>query len=95
MKNIQWMNKKGRYKIMSGFVRYGDLQKNDVVWFHGAQVLIKDVRVVGICDNEFCKGERIINFDIEPYNDEALQILGKFYGYGTYGGVESLALWKD
>ena len=80
---------------MGNFVRYGELKKNDVVWFHGAQVIIKDVRFYAPVKEGIYKGERVVNFDIEPYNDEALQILGKFYGYGTYGGVESLTLWKD
>ena len=47
-----------------------------------------------ICDNGSYKGEHIINFEIEPYNDEAEQILGNFYSHGCYGGVESLTLEK-
>lgn len=79
---------------MSGFVKYGELKKHDIICFHGAQVVIKDVRINGICDNELHKGEKIISFDIEPYDNEALKTLGKFYAFGTYGGVESITIWK-
>lgn len=87
-----YLQQKG--KKMSGFVKYGELNKNDIVIFHGAQVVIKETRVNGICDNNYHKGEKIISFDIEPYDDEALKILGNFYAYGTYGGVESRSIWK-
>ena len=80
---------------MGRFVKYGELKKNDVIWFHGAQVIIKNVECVGICHNEWHDGERIINFEIEPYNDEAIKVLGNFYSHGTYGGVESLTVWID
>ena len=73
---------------------YGELKKNDVIIFHGAEVEIKDVRICGVCDNEFHKGEKIINFTIEPNNKEALAILGNFYSHGTYGGVESIQICK-
>lgn len=79
---------------MREFTTYGKLKKGDVIIFYGANVRIMDVRIGGICDNDIHKGERIINFDIEPYDKEALQVLGKFYGYGTYGGVESITIFK-
>ena len=36
--------------------------------------------------------EKTIDFEIEPANDEALKVLGKFYAYGNYGGVGCLEL---
>ena len=80
---------------MNKIVKYGELKKGDVVQFHGALVKIINVVVSGFCDNEYHKGERIINFEIEPYNDEAERILGSFYSHGCYGGVESLTLVKE
>lgn len=63
-------------------------------FFHGAKVTIKNIHVSGICDNKWHKGERIIDFEIEPYDDEAVTVLGDFYSHGSYGGVESLTLTK-
>ena len=80
---------------MNKIVKYGELKKGDVVYFHGALVKIVNTIIGGICDNGRYKGERIINFEIEPYNDEAEQILGSFYSRGCYGGVESLTLVKE
>lgn len=71
-------------------VSYGELKAGDVVWFYGARVRIVDVRVEGMSD--YYEGERVIRFDIEPYDEECVRTLGKFYSHGTYGGVEHLAL---
>ena len=79
---------------MNKQIKYGELKKGDVVYFHGALVKIVNTIIGGVCNNGCYKGERIINFEIEPYNDEAEQILGSFYGHGCYGGVESLTLEK-
>lgn len=79
---------------MENEIRYGELKVGDVVFFHGAKVVIKNIHVSGICDNEWHKGENIINFEITPYDDEAINILGNFYSHGWYGGVESLTLTK-
>ena len=79
---------------MKNEIRYGELKVGDVVFFHGAKVVIKNINVSGVCDNEWHKGEKIINFEIEPHDDEAIDILGNFYSHGCYGGVESLTLTK-
>ena len=36
--------------------------------------------------------EKTISFDIEPADDEAERILGKFYSHGSYGGVGCLKI---
>lgn len=66
-------------------IRYDELKAGDVIVFHGAKERIVEVRDDG--ESEYHKGERVIRFDLEPYDDEAVQILGKFYSHGTYGGV--------
>ena len=80
---------------MNKIVKYGELKIGDVVYFHGAVVKIVNIITGGVCSNSCYKGEHIINFEIEPYNDEAEQILGSFYSHGCYGGVESLTLVKE
>lgn len=80
---------------MNKIVKYGELKIGDVVYFHGALVKIVNIIAGGVCNNSCYKGEHIINFEIEPYNDEAEQILGGFYSRGCYGGVESLTLVKE
>lgn len=63
---------------------YGELNTNDIIWFHGAKV-----RIVSV-DHKTVEGTPWTGFEIEPADDEALEILGKFYGYGRYGGNDYL-----
>ena len=73
-------------------VRYDELKVNDVVRFHGADVIIKKVFEHPAPANELYTNEKTIYFDIEPANDESLKVLGKCYAYGNYGGVGCLKL---
>ena len=73
-------------------VRYDELKVNDVVRFHGADVRIKKVVERHAPANEWYPNEKTIDFEIEPANDEALKVLGKFYAYGNYGGVGCIEL---
>ena len=71
-------------------VRYDELKVNDVVRFHGADVRIKKVVEHPAPANEWYPNEKTIDFEIEPADDEATEILGSFYSHGTYGGVGCL-----
>lgn len=66
-------------------IRYDELRAGDVIVFYGAKERVVEVRDDG--ESEYYKGERVIRFDLEPYDDEAVKLLGKFYSHGTYGGV--------
>ena len=71
-------------------VRYDELRVNDVILFHGANVRITKIVETPAPANEWYPNEKTVNFDIEPANEEAENILGKFYSHGTYGGVGCL-----
>jgi hypothetical protein len=71
-------------------VRYDELKVNDVILFHGANVKITKIVETPAPANEWYPNEKTINFDVEPANEEAENILGKFYSHGTYGGVGCL-----
>lgn len=71
-------------------ITYGDLKVNDIIIFHGALVKINAIRNY----NHYKTGEPVVNFDIAPYNEEAIEILGSFYSRGTYGGLSILPITK-
>jgi hypothetical protein len=71
-------------------VRYDELKVNDVIKFHGANVRIVKVEESPAPANEWYPEEKTIRFDIEPADDEAIEVLGNFYSHGTYGGVGCL-----
>ena len=73
-------------------IRYDELKVNDVVVFHGANVRITKITVLPAPANEYYQNEKTIGFDIEPADEEAEKILGKFYSHGSYGGVGCLEL---
>ena len=73
-------------------IRYDVLKVNDVVMFHGANVRITKITVLPAPANEYYPNEKTIGFDIEPADEEAEKILGKFYSHGSYGGVGCLEL---
>ena len=75
-------------------IRYDELKVNDVVMFHGANVRITKITVLPAPANEYYPNEKTIGFDIEPADEEAEKILGKFYSHGSYGGVGCLELEK-
>lgn len=73
-------------------IRYDELKVNDVVMFHGANVRIIKVTEKPAPANEYYPNEKTIGFDIEPADEEAEKILGKFYSHGSYGGVGCLEI---
>ena len=73
-------------------VRYDELELNDVVMFHGANVRIIKVTETPAPANKYFPNEKTIRFDIEPADNAAEKILGKFYSHGTYGGIGCLEL---
>ena len=66
---------------------YGELNPNDVIFFHGALLILVDVWCFESND-----GKTVIRFKTRPYNDNAVKLLGAFYANGTYGGISSLPI---
>ena len=73
-------------------IRYDEIKKNDVIRFHGANVRVIKVMETPAPANKWYPNEKTIHFDIEPADNEAEKILGKFYSHGTYGGVGCLTI---
>ena len=73
-------------------IRYDELRVNDVINFHGANVKIVKLKETPAPANKWYPNEKTIDFTIEPANNEAEKILGKFYSHGTYGGVGCLTV---
>ena len=73
--------------------RYDEMQVGDVVRFHGANVRIINIKRRPYTE-EYYKNEctEVINFEIEPADEEAENILGKYYAHGWYGGVGCLTV---
>lgn len=69
-------------------VKYKDLQKGDVIAWYGA--LLRIVAIVHIMRTYKGEKDPCTYFTVEPYNDESVKILGRFYARGTYGGVDYL-----
>ena len=66
--------------------RYDELKVGDVIWWYGAKERIVEVIEYPPVTNEVYQNEKVIRFTVEPADDEAVKILGKFYSHGTYGG---------
>ena len=73
-------------------IRYDELKVNDVVLFHGANLRIKNIIEKPAPANEYYPNEKTIGFDVEPADEEAEKIMGKFYSHGFYGGVGCLEI---
>lgn len=71
-------------------IRYDEIKPNDIILFYGANVRIVELHESPAPANKWYPNEKTITFTVEPADDEALEILGRFYGYGTYGGVGCL-----
>lgn len=71
-------------------IRYDELKKNDVIRFHGANVIIAEITETPAPANKWYPYEKTINFRIKPADKEAIEILGNFYAHGEYGGVGCL-----
>lgn len=71
--------------------RYDELEVNDLIWFYGAKLKIIAIRSFPYTEEAYKdKTDVVINFDVIPADDEAVELLGKFYSHGTYGGVGCL-----
>ena len=77
---------------MKKTIRYDEIRVNDVLYFHGANVIVTDVKTRPAPANEWYPNEKSISFTIKPADDEAENILGRFYANGTYGGVGCLTI---
>ena len=73
-------------------IRYDELKVNDIISFHGANVRITKIIEHPAPANEYYPNEKTISFDIEPADNEAERVLGKFYSHGSYGGVGCLKI---
>ena len=71
--------------------RYDELKVNDKIWFYGAKLVITALRTFPYNEESF-KGQTdvVVNFDVAPADDMAVEMLGAFYSHGTYGGVGCL-----
>lgn len=73
--------------------RYDELEKGDVIMFHGAKLELVDVRIDKPAPaNECYPNECVIRFDTKPFDKAAVKVLGNFYANGTYGGVGCLTV---
>lgn len=73
-------------------IRYDELRENDVIKFHGAILKVTKVTETPAPANKWYPNEKTIGFEVEPADDEAVKILGKFYSHGSYGGVGCLTV---
>lgn len=71
--------------------RYDELKVNDTIIFHGAKVIITEVKHFPYNEPAYRNfTDKVVRFTIKPADDEAIELLGKFYSHGTYGGVGCL-----
>jgi hypothetical protein len=73
-------------------IRYDELQKNDVIRFHGANLRVTKVTETPAPANQWYPNEKSIGFEVEPADEEAVKVLGSFYSHGYYGGVGCLTV---
>lgn len=73
-------------------IRYDEIQKNDVIRFHGANLRVTKVTESPAPANQWYPNEKSISFKVEPADDEAVKVLGNFYSRGCYGGVGCLTV---
>lgn len=66
-------------------IEYKSLRAGFIIRFHGANLRVTAVRKDG--PSEYYPDEHVYSFDVEPADEEAVQLLGEFYSHGTYGGV--------
>lgn len=73
--------------------RYDELKAGDVIWWYGAKLRIVEVRSYPYTEGPYSHLTSLtIRFDVEPADEQAVRILGKFYSHGTYGGVGCLVV---
>ena len=79
---------------MKNTIRYDELKINDTILFHGARVIVTDIKTRPAPANEWYPNEKSVTFTIKPADDDAIKELGRFYANGTYGGVGCLTVEK-
>lgn len=73
-------------------ITYADLQIGDIIYWYGA--LVKIIRINRFKANEVSCEKDCTYFEIEPVNEETIKILGTFYSHGSYGGIDTLTVYK-
>ena len=71
-------------------IRYDELKKNDVIRFHGANVIIAEITETPAPANKWYPNEKTISFKIKPADNKAIEILGNYYAHGEFCGVGCL-----
>lgn len=79
---------------MTKTVAYSDLKIGDVIIWYGAEVVIREINREYRKPFGHFKGGNCTYFTIAPNNKKALEILGRFYAHGTYGGIDELTVEK-
>lgn len=77
--------------------RYDELRVGDIIWFYGARERIVSITSYpNDTDNPYYEEAKlVIRFELEPADEKAVEILGKFYSHGTYGGVGCLIATRE
>ena len=73
-------------------IRYDELKKNDVIRFHGANLIITEIHETPAPANKWYPNEKSISFRVKPADKEAIETLGNYYAHGEYGGVGCLTV---
>lgn len=71
------------------YKKYSELAEGDKILYRGYKGTVSGIRVVGVCENDWYRGERIYRFriDFDPSPDHIERTI---YNGAEYGGVESL-----
>ena len=72
-------------------IRYDELQAGDIVLFHGARERVVTVNIMP-APADWNTAEKSVTFSLAPADPSAVEILGRFYSDGTYGGIGSLPI---
>lgn len=75
-------------------IRYDEIKKGDIINFHGANERVTSIRTMPNVgeSKKYYPNEILVYFQLEPADEEATKILGKFYSHGEYGGVGCLPI---
>lgn len=73
--------------------RYDELKAGDVIYWYGAKLRIVEIRSYPYTEELYSHlTSSVVRFDVEPADEEAVELLGNFYSHGTYGGVGCLVV---
>ena len=79
---------------MTKKIKYSELKTGDVIIWYGAEVVIREIHREYREPYGHFKGGNCTYFTIAPNNKKAIEILGRFYAHGTYGGIDTLEVHK-